>query len=37
MEFLLKGTKVEIVEFNDKTVTGAMGEELIHIKLRIIG
>lgn len=37
MEFLLKKSKVEIVEFNDKTVTGAMGEELIHVKLRIIG
>lgn len=37
MEFLLKESKMEIIEFNDKTVTGAMGEELIHIKLKVIG
>ena len=37
MEFLLKECKVEIVEFGDKTVKGAMGEDLIHVKLRVVG
>ena len=37
MEFLLKESKVQIVEFGDKTVKGGMGEQLIHIKLKIIG
>lgn len=37
MEFLLKKAKVQIVEFGDKTVKGGMGEQLIHIKLKIIG
>lgn len=36
MEFLLKNSKVEIVEFNDKKMKGAFGENLKHIKLRIV-
>ena len=36
MEFLLKNFKVEIVEFNDKKMKGAFGENLKHIKLRIV-
>ena len=37
MEFLLKECEVEIVEFEDRTIAGALGEELQHIKLRIVG
>ena len=37
MEFLLKESKVEIVKFEDKTITGANGEKLKHILLRIVG
>ena len=37
MEFLLKESKVEIVKFEDKTMKGGLGEDLIHIKLRIVG
>ena len=36
MEFLLKNFKVEIVEFNDKKMKCAFGENLKHIKLRIV-
>ena len=37
MEFLLKKSKVEVVEFESKTLKGAMGENLKYIKLRIVG
>ncbi|MBE6508245.1 MAG: hypothetical protein E7Z77_02400 [Methanobrevibacter sp.] len=37
MELLLKKCKVEIVKFGGKPVKGAMGEELIPIKLRVVG
>ncbi|MDO5849763.1 MAG: hypothetical protein Q4P14_00985 [Methanobacteriaceae archaeon] len=37
METLLRKHKVEIRQFGDKTMKGALGEELIHIKLRIVG
>ena len=37
MEFLLKECKVEIVKFGGKPVKGAMGEDLIPIKLRVVG
>jgi len=37
MEFLLKKCKVELVKFGGKPVKGAMGEDLIHIKLRVVG
>ena len=36
MEFLLKNSKVKVVAFDDKKVKGALGEELTHIKLRIV-
>lgn len=36
MEFLLKEHDYELVAFNDKTIKGAMGEDLIHIKLKLI-
>lgn len=36
MEFLLKNSKVKIVAFDDKKIKGALGEELIHVKLRIV-
>lgn len=36
MEFLLKEHDYELVEFNDKKIKGAMGEDLIHIKLKLI-
>ncbi|WP_295618915.1 hypothetical protein, partial [uncultured Methanobrevibacter sp.] len=37
MEFLLKECKVELVKFGGKPVKGAMGEDLIPIKLRVVG
>ena len=37
MEFLLKKSKVEIVEMGKRKVKGAMGEDLIPIKLRVVG
>ena len=37
MEFLLKKCKVELVKFGGKPVKGAMGEDLIPIKLRVVG
>lgn len=36
MEFLLKKHKLEIVDFEDKTVKGALGEDLKHIKVKVI-
>ena len=36
MEFLLNENKVEILEMGKRTVTGALGEELQVIKLRIV-
>ena len=36
MEFLLKECKVELVKFGGKPVKGAMGEDLIPIKLRVV-
>lgn len=37
MEFLLKECKVELIKFGGKPVKGAMGEDLIPIKLRVVG
>ena len=37
MEFLLKKSKVELVKFGRKPVKGANGEDLIPIKLRVVG
>ncbi len=37
MEFLLKKCKVELIKFGGKPVKGAMGEDLIPIKLRVVG
>lgn len=37
MEFLLKKCKVELVKFGGKPVKGANGEDLIPIKLRVVG
>ena len=37
MEFLLKKCKVELVKFGGKSVKGANGEDLIPIKLRVVG
>lgn len=37
MEFLLKKCKVELVKFGRKPVKGANGEDLIPIKLRVVG
>ena len=37
MEFLLKECKVEVIKFGGKPVKGAMGEDLIPIKLRVVG
>ena len=37
MEFLLKECKVELVKLGGKPVKGAMGEDLIPIKLRVVG
>ena len=37
MEFLLKRCKVELVKFGGKPVKGANGEDLIPIKLRVVG
>ncbi|MCQ2738371.1 MAG: hypothetical protein MJ224_07170 [archaeon] len=37
MEALLRKHKVEIRAFGDKTMKGLLGEDLIHIKLRVVG
>ncbi len=37
MEFLLKKCKVKLVKFGGKPVKGANGEDLIPIKLRVVG